>query len=278
MIPRRLRPFAAIVAALGLCACHEQQPNPGEGHDHTGQDNHQPEFEQVDAPAHRPALGLMTSLPLYWPLEAEFADLALGNGESPWQRTLLERQFELVPLDTLTPIPALSPDQPETDPLEGLDRLAIIQPRGLSPADNVALDEWVKAGGQLLIVLDPQLTGHYDLTLGDPRRPVDTALVPPVITRWGLASVFDPEQDAEVSYAHLPGGAVPLVMSGGSRVVVVDGGTNGCQTHESRALVRCDNVGEGTVTYLHDAAVFEHPELVGENGEAVRALLDFAFR
>lgn len=219
----------------------------------------------------------MTSLPLYWPLEAEFADLAQGTGERPWQRTLLERQFELVPLDTLTPIPALSPDQPETDPLEGLDRLAIIQPRGLSPADNVAVDNWVRAGGQLLIVLDPQLTGHYDLTLGDPRRPVDTALVPPVITRWGLASVFDPEQDTEVAYAQLPGGPVPLVMSGESRVE--DGeGKNGCLTHESRALVHCSKVGKGTVTYLHDAAVFEHPELVGENGEAVRALLDFAFR
>lgn len=89
----------------------------------------------------------MTSLPLYWRLGADVADIASGNALVPWQRQAMERRFDLVPLDTLSPIPALTPDEPETDPLAELDYLAIIQPRGLSPADNVALDEWVRAGG-----------------------------------------------------------------------------------------------------------------------------------
>ena len=220
----------------------------------------------------------MTSLPLYWPLEADFADMAQGNDEAPWQRSLLERQFEIVPLDTLSPIPALSPGDPETDPLDGLARLAVIQPRGLSPADNVALDEWVRAGGQLLLVLDPALTGDYDVALGDPRRPVDMALVPPVVSRWGLSGSFDAEQSLDISIAQLPGGAVPLVMWGEGQIVDGEGDINGCEAHASRALLRCDAVGEGSVTYLHDAAVFEHRELVGEEGESVRALLNYAFR
>lgn len=268
-----------VLASLALSAC--QQPadenNPDEHIHAQGHSHEAPRFRAFQSPD-RSKLGLMTSLPLYWSLEAELEDFAQGIGSVPWQRTLLERQFELVPLDTLSPIPALSPGSPDLDPLAGLERIAVIQPRGLSPADNVALDEWVKAGGQLLLVLDPELTGHYEAALGDPRRPVDTALVPPVVARWGLVGAFDAEQDAEVSYAQLPGGAVPLLMSGETQANDAAGGTDGCVTHESRALVHCDNVGKGTVTYLHDAAVFEHPELVGEEGEAVRALLDFAFR
>ena len=63
---------------------------------------------------------------------------------------MIEARYTLQPLDTLSPVPALSPDAPDTDPLAGLERLAVIQPRGLSPADNVALDQWVRGGGRLL--------------------------------------------------------------------------------------------------------------------------------
>ena len=63
----------------------------------------------------------------------------------PWQRTALEAAYAIEPLDTLASVPGISPDAPETDPLAGLQRLAVIQPRGLSPADNVALDDWVRA-------------------------------------------------------------------------------------------------------------------------------------
>lgn len=225
----------------------------------------------------RPKLGLMTSLPLYWPLGLGIDQITSGQSELPWQRKVLEQRFELVPLDTLSPIAGLSPDEPETDPLAGLDYLAVIQPRGLSPADNVALDDWVRDGGQLLLVLDPMLTGEYDVPLGDPARPVDMALIPPVVSRWGLAGSFNETQPSEVGYAELPKGRVPLHMWGGIRVVVVDGGLNGCRTHESKAIASCNAVGKGTVTYLHDAAVFEHRELVGEKSEAVQALLSFAF-
>ncbi|MDJ0641853.1 MAG: hypothetical protein QNJ15_03460 [Erythrobacter sp.] len=219
----------------------------------------------------------MTSLPLYWSLEADISELAQGNGEKPWQRVLLERQFELVPLDTLSSIRGLSPDDPETDPLEGLERIAIIQPRGLSAADNAALDEWVKAGGQLLILLDPQLTGDYHLALGDPRRPVDMALQPPVIPRWGVVGAYSPALQ-DVRNIELAGGNIPVWMGSELRGITVASGLNGCEIHESRLISRCESVGEGTVTFLGDAAVFEHPELAGEDGAAIRVLLDFAFQ
>ncbi len=200
----------------------------------------------------KPKLGLMTSLPLYWPLGAEFADLAGGGGEVPWQRPMLEAQHDLVLLDTLSPIPGLAPDAPETDPLDGLERLAVIQPRGLSPADNVALDDWVRAGGQLLLVLDPMLTGHYDLPLGDPRRPSDVALIPPVVARWGMEVTFDDAQSVEPRALTYKGVSVPIALSG-----EINAQSEGCSESNPSAIIRCE-VGEGAVTVIADAAVFEH--------------------
>jgi hypothetical protein len=253
----------AILAALlvGLCACGAAAPS-----------------EQVErgAPAATggadPAarLGLMSSLPLYWPLAADMDALAAGTAPVPWQRLAMGLDYAVEPLDTLSPIPGLSPDAPETDPLAGLARLAVIQPRGLSPADNVALDAWVRAGGRLLMVLDPALTGDYDLPLGDPRRPVDSAPIPAVVARWGLAVRFDDGQPAGVREAPLGEVAVPLVLAG--EVVPDDAGAGTCAVLGGGAAARC-RVGKGHVTLIADAAVFEHPELAGEGGAVLRAVL-----
>lgn len=220
-------------------------------------------------------LGLMTSLPLYWPLGADLADLAAGDGEPPWQRAALGVSYAIEPLDTLSPIPGLSPAAPEVDPLAGLARLAVIQPRGLSPADNVALDGWVRAGGRLLLVLDPVLTGDYDLPLGDPRRPADTALIPPVVARWGLAVRFDEAQEAEVATARL--GEVPLALALAGEVAITDPAAADCTLHAGGAAAQC-RVGEGQVTLIADAAMFEHRELAGEGGAGLRAVLAEALR
>lgn len=218
-------------------------------------------------------LGLMTSLPLYWPLGVDMPMLASGSAPVPWQRAALEGRYALVPLDTLSPMPALSADAPETDPLAGLTRLAVIQPRGLSPADNVALDAWVRAGGRLLMVLDPALTGEYDLPLGDPRRPVEAALIPPVAARWGLAVTFDDTQEAAVTPARLGAADLPLALAG--RVALTDPSAD-CTLAAGDAAAVC-RVGKGRVTLIADAALFEHPELAGTGGAGLLALLAAAF-
>ncbi len=226
------------------------------------------------APEERPALGLMTSLPVYWQEDASLADIAAGRAVPPWQRRTIETRFALVPLDTLTPVPALSPDAPEVDPLAGLTRLAVIQPRGLAPADNVALDNWVRGGGRLLLVLDPALTGDYAAPLGDPRRPVDAALIPPVVARWGLAVAFDAAQADAAEAVPLGEGALPLALAG--RITITDPAAARCTLLADAAAARC-TVGKGTVMLIADAALFEHPELAGEAGEALLALLAEAF-
>ncbi len=167
-------------------------------------------------------LGLMTGLPLYWPLGTGVSDLAGGDVAIPWQRAALEQSYRLVPLDTLSPIPDLDPDAPEIDPLAGLTKLAIIQPRGLSPADNVALDNWVRAGGELLIALDPALTLDYPVPFGDPRRPTASASIPPVIDRWGMAIAYEDHSyhghaiDADVQLEALERAHFPFCQPAGS--------------------------------------------------------------
>lgn len=220
--------------------------------------------------AERAPLGLMTSLPLYWPEGTALKDLAAGQGALPWQRQAIETRYAIVPLDTLSPIAALSLDDPEVDPLQGLNRLAVIQPRGLSPADNVALDAWVRAGGQLLLVLDPALTGEYDMPLGDPQRPVDAALIPAVVARWGLAVSFDEDQELAVVSTALGDAALPLALAG--QIAVTDPAAANCTLHALKAAAVCQ-VGKGQVTLIADAAAFEHRELAGERGAQLIALL-----
>ncbi len=251
MLPLRNSLIAA--ALLSLAACHGA---PG---------------DTADADASpRTKLGLMSSLPLYWPLGADMTAIADGSAEVPWQRQALSGDYAIEPLDTLSPIPALSPDAPGTDPLKGLTRLAVIQPRGLSPADNVALDDWVRAGGRLLLVLDPVLTGDYDLPLGDPRRPADTALILPVVKRWGLAVSFDEAQAPAVIQSRLGAALLPLELPG--RIAITDPAAAQCTMLAGSAAARC-RVGKGQVTLIADAALFEHSELAGEGGGALRALV-----
>ncbi|KPF61932.1 hypothetical protein [Porphyrobacter sp. AAP60] len=258
-MPRRNSRSGLAAALLALAACSPEAA---------------PAKADAEAEGMRQPLGLMTSLPLYWPEGAEITDLAAGRAPPPWQRVAMEQRYTLTLLDTLSSQPGLSPDAPETDPLTGLDRLAVIQPRGLSPADNVALDEWVRAGGRLLLVLDPALTGEYDLALGDPRRPVDNALIPPVVALWGLAVSFDEAQEAAVVGAMMGKTRLPLALAG--KVAITDPGAAACRLAAKDAVALC-KVGEGQVTLIADAAVFEHPELAGEGGADLRAVLAAAF-
>lgn len=221
-----------------------------------------------------PELGLMTSLPLYWPLGAGVAEIASGAASAPWQRAALEQRYRLVLLDTLSLIPALAQGAAEVDPLDGLARLAVIQPRGLAPADNVALDEWVSRGGRLLLVLDPQLTQDYDLPLGDPRRPSDVALIPPVLARWGLAIRYDEDQPLAARRSALGEATIPLALAG--EVILSEEAARRCTLTAEGAAARC-RVGDGQVTLLADAAVFEADVASDEAAASLAALLAFAF-
>lgn len=197
---------------------------------------------RADEPPRR--LGLMTTLPIYWPEAHGVGELLQSPGEPSQARQVLETRFVLEPLDTL-----------EGETLRGYDGLMLAQPRVLSPAENVALDRWVREGGRLLLFADPMLTQHSHFAIGDKRRAQDVILLSPILTHWGLSLTFDPGQPATERTADAAGLAVPVALAG--KFGVLPGGT--CEILGAGVLARCP-IGQGWVTVLADAAVLEeHP-------------------
>jgi hypothetical protein len=212
--------------------------------------------------AARPELGLMGTIPIYWGESGNVSEL-LGGGASHWARARLEADFELRPLDTLS-----------AESLAGLEFLLLAQPRALSPAENVALDAWVRAGGRLLLFADPMLTGESRFGLGDRRRPQDVILLSPILNHWGLPLEFDVDQPE--GYAQVGDGdaAIPVNRPGSFTAPAQD---SGCVLVADSVLARCA-VGRGTATVLADAALLDlydpHPAAAPALGWLVEQAFD----
>lgn len=254
--PERLRRFGRALSCALAALAAACQP---------GQDDATPPRAEA-----RPQLGLLTSLPIYWGEPAELGDLLDGSSEQHWLRTRLEEEYGLVPLDVL----GQSDGRPNSE-LDMVDRLIVAQPRALTPADNVALDRWVRDGGRLLLVLDPLMTEHSDYPIGDKRRFNDVALIPPVLARWGLALRYtEGVPPGEVEYR---GAAVTVAEFGTiSRVVPADeGGRADCAVEAEGVIARC-RIGRGTALVMADAAFLNRESRDRESGGA-DAILAAAF-
>ena len=210
-------------------------------------------------------LALFTSLPVYW---AEAADLATTlKGEQPphWARTAIEAERPLRPIDSL-----------DAATLGGRRDLLMVQPRPLSPAENVALDAWVAGGGALLLFADPALTSDSSFALGDRRRPQDIVLLSPILARWGLRLEIDAAQAVGERAASLGEGVtVPVNLPG--RFAAIAGGRPdaSCRIEAEGLLAEC-RIGRGQVLAIADAALFE-PVDEPVRAAALAALLARAF-
>ena len=211
------RALAAALLILASGGCRAQEAAPADASEH-------------------PGLGLMGTIPVYWGEEAAFGDALSGNATPHWARAQLEAHYTLHPLDTLS-----------EQSLAGLDFLLLAQPRALSGPENVALDEWVRAGGRLLLFADPLLTGESRFAIGDRRRPQGAILLSPILGHWGLQLEFDESQREGVILA---GGRIPVNLPG---AFVSDGD---CRAEARGVLARCE-IGEGRVVAVADAAVLD---------------------
>lgn len=206
-------------------------------------------------------LALFGSIPLLW---AEGGDLIL-DAPPPWPRAVLERHGKLVPLDSLA-------RHSGPNPLSGIKRLVLAQPRALSPAENVALDAWVRGGGRVLLLVDPMYTGHSALALGDPRRPQAIAMLSPILARWGLRLDYDPAQTEGRHQANAMGIALPVEQVGRFSLA---GGT-GCKLWDNGLVATCA-IGKGRVFAVADATVLDPGDPDGGQADALSGLLDAAF-
>lgn len=209
----------------------------------------------------KPVLGLFTTLPIYWAETADMSQMLSRQAHPGWVRGALENRYELLPLDTL-----VAPERGVARDLEDLDVLLLAQPRVLSPRENVALDDWVRAGGHVLVFADPMLTAHSRFAIGDKRRPQDVALLSPILARWGLEMLFDPEQtpgERTIATDLLP---LPVNLAG--TLHPIDGyptSTEDCWIAYDRLFAQCA-IGAGQATVIADAALLEEAE--GERREA----------
>lgn len=213
-----------------------------------------------ERPSLEPLL-LFTTLPIYWAEAPDIAATLKRNDEPHWARRAIEAQRSLRPLDVL-----------EAATMRGRHDLLMIQPRPLSPAENVALDAWVAGGGHLLLFADPALTAESKFALGDRRRPQDTVLLSPILARWGLRLEFDEDQAAGERMVELGEGvAVPVNLAG--RFVAAAGRGDSSCSISAQALVAECRVGAGKVIAIADAALFE-----SNTGQAaLDSLLERAF-
>jgi hypothetical protein len=214
-----------------------------------------------DGPDARPPLLLMGTVPIFWGEAEDLTDLVRGAASTHWARPVLERRFQLQPLDTLT-----------SDQLARHRFLLMAQPRTLSAGENIALNGWVRAGGHVLLLADPMMTGDSRFAIGDRRRPQDVALLSPILTHWGLDLQFDDtalpgvvSQDAGIT-------AIPVNLPG--RLVLREGGS--CEVLGEGIAARCA-LGRGMALVLADAALVDHAGPYPGAEAGLTALIDSIF-
>jgi hypothetical protein len=213
----------------------------------------------------RPRLMLFTSLPILWNETPDLAAMLRADAPPHWARRVLEAHYTLVARDTL-----LAP------PLDARF-LLLAQPRPLAPQENVALDDWVRAGGRLLLFADPMLTADSTYTLGDRRRPQDIVLLSPILARWGLELRFDEDQPAGEHDAarENAGAALPVNLPG--QFAPRPGGHDArCAIVREGLVARC-RIGRGRALIVADAALFEPSDADGKRAAALDSLLEAAF-
>ena len=251
-----MRAGALLACLLALPACA-----PGEG----GEDARHVPAETPHADA-GPELALMGTIPIYWGEAEHFDDLLGGTAEPHWARAVLERYYQLQPIAALS-----------RETLAGQRLLLLAQPRALAPAENVALDEWVRGGGKLLLFADPMLTGESHFALGDRRRPQDVILLSPILRHWGLELQFVEDQQPGARVREIAGRAIPVNLPG--HFAVRNGGAEagGCVLHGEGLLAACA-LGRGRALVLADAAMLDLHDPPPGSDTALAMLTATAFR
>jgi hypothetical protein len=196
-------------------------------------------------PSERPSLLLLTSLPLLFS-----EGFSLGGGGSPAIKRL-ETRYRLVPISV-------------TDPQElakgGL--LLMAHPQAQPAEDLVALDNWVRRGGRVLLLADPLLEWPSERPLGDPLRPPPMFMDTGLLAHWGVKLDAPDERGPAVRKV---GGFTVFTLSPGSL-------SGSCSITGDRLLARC-RIGAGEVTIIADADFLDADRLGSRASHNIDGLL-----
>ncbi len=196
-----------------------------------------PDHRQV-----RPRVQLMTSLPLVWGDDASMESILSGGSEPAPIYRYWQGQYDIAAVDSLE---NLAQDDP--------DLVILAQPRAMDPADLTILDAWVRMGGDVIILTDPDLVWPSALPLGDSRRPLANGLLSPLLGHWGLELVAAAEKNTDIvdigfgSYSFATRGVGKLEPMKASKASNVR-----CKTSAADFIVHC-SVGRGQASVVADA-------------------------
>jgi hypothetical protein len=209
----------------------------------------------------RPAIHMMTSLPLLWGEAQAGQTFDLKAEPSPAFKWLQQKQGIKL-LDNF-------------DTISGVKVLFLAQPRAFSPAELVVLDDWVRKGGRVLILADPALARESSYPLGDRRRPLFTSLLSPLFAHWGLDLVLKTDGATRDIIRDIGGHMVRTQTLGGWVRNGDAGDKSSCRISESTVTASC-KIGAGRAILVGDADL-----LFDENwqGSGLRYILgqdDFA--
>jgi hypothetical protein len=185
-----------------------------------------------DAP--KQDLHVLTSLPLFLG-EGDIKSMLAGKTGPNALVVRLGEKHNIRPLDVA-----------DAQHLASVKQLLMIQPALIPPAELVALDNWVKAGGKAVILADPDLAWPHNYPLGDPRAPPASTLLDPLFKHWGLI-LEGQRATPQTSFGEIDAQRVALVNPGHWRL---EGGTCKIQTHRLEA--NCV-IGRGRVILIADA-------------------------
>lgn len=190
----------------------------------------------------KPHIQLMTSLPLVWGDDASMESILSGGSEPAPIYQYWQEQYDITAVDSLE---NLVPDDP--------DIVILAQPRAMDPADLTDLDSWVRSGGDVIILTDPILVWPSELPLGDPRRPLASGFLSPLLDHWGLELVRVEENSADI--ANLRFGGYSFATRGVGRLENLKSrhATDiACETSTANFLVQC-SIGKGQASIVADA-------------------------
>lgn len=197
-------------------------------------------------PQQRPVLLLLTSLPLVFG-----EDFSIENNGSPALEAL-ESRYRVVPISV-------------TDPAElAKGRLLLMAHPLAQPAEDlVALDEWVRRGGRVLLLADPLLEWPSKRPLGDPLRPPPMFMDTGLLAHWGLT-------------LRTPGRRGPARRKLGGFDMLTDspGSLEGKCSISSDDLVADCAIGKGRATIVGDADLLDPARLGSGAAHNLDALLE----
>jgi len=210
----------AVLAAATIALIARREPSPSLA---------------AGASAERPALLLLTSLPLLFGEQ-----FSLEQKRSP-AVAALETRYRLVPISVAS-----------AAELRKGRLLLMAHPLAQPAEDLVALDEWVRSGGRVLLLADPLLEWPSQRPLGDNLRPPPMFMDTGLLRHWGLR-LDAPDEPGPV-----------MRRLGGFEVMAASPGQlfGRCAISADRLVAHCA-IGKGAVTVVADADLLGVEQLDG---------------